>query len=277
MKNTLFLALSLFCGSFLMAQNVSLNPTLNKNSTAVDLPYSYGFETPDLDEWVVTNEGNGNIWQRVQASSSTPDPSEGTYYMLYEYNEDFPANSYLYSKGLNLQAGKNITLEFDYQGIDAFFPEKMEVKIGTSATVAGQTQLLWKNEEIGNYPYETASVNFTIPADGVYYLSFRVYSDPDEFYLALDNVKVFETDLATENSVKSTLKFYPNPVKDILTITDAKNFSSVEVYDISGKKVFSNTQKSSKLDLNLSHLKAGVYVVKTNSEGEVKTFKFFKK
>ncbi len=277
MKNTLFLALSLFCGSFLMAQNGTLNPTSNKNSTAVDLPYSYGFETPDLDEWMVTNEGNGNVWQRVQASSSTPDPSEGTYYMLYEYNEDFPANSYLYSKGLNLQAGKNITLEFDYQGIDAFFPEKMEVKIGTSATVAGQTQLLWKNEEIGNYPYETASVNFTIPADGVYYLSFRVYSDPDEFYLALDNVKVFETDLATESAAKSTLKFYPNPVKDILTITDAKNFSSVEVYDISGKKVFSNAQKSSKLDLNLSHLKAGVYVVKTNSEGEVKTFKFIKK
>lgn len=273
MKNTLFLALSLFCGSFLMAQNGSSN----KNFTAVNLPYSYGFETPDLDEWVVTNEGNGNVWQRVQASSSTPDPSEGTYYMLYEYNENSPANSYLYSKGLNLQAGKNITLEFDYQGIDAFFPEKMEVKIGTSATVAGQTQLLWRNEEIGNYPYETASVNFTIPADGVYYLSFRVYSDPDEFYLALDNVKVFETDLATENSVKSSLKFYPNPVKDILTIIDAKNFSSVEVYDISGKKVFSTAQKSSKLDLNLAHLKAGVYVVKTKSEGEVKTFKFIKK
>lgn len=277
MKNTLFLALSLFCGSFLMGQNGSVNPTSNKNSAAVNLPYSYGFETADLDEWTVTNEGNGNIWQRVQASSSTPDPSEGTYYMLYEYNEDFPANSYLYSKGLNLQAGKNITLEFDYQGIDSFFPEKMEVKIGTSATVAGQTQLLWQNEEIGNYPYETASVNFTIPADGVYYLSFRVYSDPDEFYLALDNVKVFETDLATESAVKSSLKFYPNPVKDILTITDAKNFSSVEVYDISGKKVFSNTQKSSKLELNLSQLKAGVYVVKTNSEGEVKTFKFIKK
>ena len=123
----------------------------------------------------------------------------------------------------------------------------------------------------------TTSVNFTVPADGVYYLSFRVYSDPDEFYLALDNVKVFETDLATENSVKYSVKFYPNPVKDILTLTDSKNFSSVEVYDISGKKVFSTTQKSSKLDLNLSQLKAGLYVVKTNSEGEVKTFKFIKK
>lgn len=269
MKNTLLIGISLSLGSFLMAQN--------QQKAAVNLPYSYGFETADLDEWTVTNEGTGNIWQRSQASSSTPSPSEGTSYMLYEFNTSNAANSYLYSKGLNLQAGKNITLEFDYQGINEIFPEKMEVKIGTSATVAGQTQLLWKKEDIGNYPYKTASVPFTVPADGIYYLSFRVYSDPDIFYLSLDNIKVFETSLGTENTSKSSLKFYPNPVNDILNITDGKNFSSLEIYDFSGKKVFSNDQKSTKLELNLSQLKPGIYLVKINSEGEINTFKFIKK
>lgn len=272
MKNTLFVSISLFVGSFLMAQN-----TPNLKSTAANLPYSYGFETADLDEWFVTNEGSGNVWERTQASSSTPDPSEGTFYMLYEYHSSNAANTYLYSKGLNLQAGKNMTLQFDYQGVDVMFAEKMEVKIGTSATVAGQATQLWIDEEIGNYPYETATVNFTVPTDGVYYLSFRAFSDPDEFYLALDNVKIFETDLATENVATSTLKYYPNPVKDILTISESKDISAVEVYDVSGKKVFSNNAKSSKLELNLSHLKSGIYVVKVKSNEGVKTFKFIKK
>ena len=199
MKNTLFLGLSVFCASIMLEQNTGSTTQKTQNAASVDLPYSYGFETADLDEWFVTNEGTGNIWEKTQASGATPDPSEGTYYMMYEYHDFNMANSYLYSKGLNLQAGKNLTLKFDYQRIDAIFPEKLEVKIGTAATVAGQTQQLWIDEAIGNYPYETATVNFTVPADGVYYLSFRVFSDPDQFYLTLDNVKVFETALSTEN------------------------------------------------------------------------------
>lgn len=277
MKNSLFFGISLFLGSYLMAQNNSGNEAPLKPASTVNLPYSYGFETADLDEWFITNEGTGNIWERMTASSSTPDASEGTYYMLYQWDDTEQANTYLYSRGLNLQAGKNITLQFDYQGTSPYFPEKMEVKIGTETTVAGQTAQLWIDEEIGNYPYETATVNFTVPADGVYYLSFRAFSDPDQFYLAFDNIKVYENVLATQNVTKSTLKFYPNPVKDILTISDVKEISSYTIYDISGKQVLSNSAKSSKLELNVSQLKPGMYIVKANSDGVLKTFKFIKK
>lgn len=277
MKNTIFFGLSLFCTSLVMGQNATSIPQKSQTASSVDLPYSYGFETEDLDEWFVTNEGAGNIWERMTATPSTPDPSEGTYYMIYQFHPTDPANTYLYSRGLNLKAGRNITLEFDYQGVDYWFPEKMEVKIGTEATVAAQTTQLWIDEEIGNYPYETATVNFTVPADGVYYLSFRAFSDPDQFYLALDNIKVYENVLATQNATKSTLKFYPNPVKDILTISDVKEISSYTIFDISGKKVLSNSAKSSKLELNVSQLKPGMYIVKANSDGVLKTFKFIKK
>lgn len=277
MKNSLFFGISLFFGSFLIAQNTVGNSVSAKSTASVNLPYSYGFETPDLDEWFVTNEGTGNVWERAIASSSTPDPSEGTYYMLYQFNSTNAANSYLYSKGLNLQAGKNITLEFDYQGVDPYFAEKMEVRIGTAAIVAGQTTQLWINEDIGNYPYDTASVNFTVPADGVYYISFRVFSDADVFYLAVDNVKVFDAVLATQNVNKNTLNYYPNPVKDILTISNDQEISAITIFDITGKQVVSETAKSSKLDLNVSQLKPGVYIVKARSGGVLKTFKFIKK
>ena len=95
--------------------------------------------------------------------------------------------------------------------------------------------------------------------------------------MALDNIKVYENVLATQNATKSTLKFYPNPVKDILTISDVKEISSYTIYDISGKQVLSNSAKSSKLELNVSQLKPGMYIVKANSDGVLKTFKFIKK
>lgn len=277
MKNFLFLGISLFCTTLVMGQTTNGGVESSQRAGSVDLPYSYGFETADLDEWTITNEGSGNIWARAQATSSTPSPSEGTYYMIYAYNTTAAANTYLYSRGLNLKAGKNLVLKFDYQGVNQAFTEKMEVRIGTAATVAGQTQQLFINQNIYNYPYKTETVNFTVPADGIYYISFRAFSDKDEFYLSLDNVKVYDSALGTDNVKTSALKFYPNPVKDILTITDAKEITSVDIFDLSGKKVFSDSSKSSKLELNLAQLKPGVYIVKANADGATKTFKFIKK
>lgn len=103
------------------------------------------------------------------------------------------------------------------------------------------------------------------------------FPTPISFILALDNIKVFETDLATENIRQSTLKFYPNPVKEIVTISDTKVISAVEIFDLSGKKVFVSDEKSTQLKLNLSALKSGVYLAKVKSNGEEKTFKLIKK
>lgn len=269
MKKNILITTLLCCGLFGNAQN--------RNAAAANLPYSYGFETADLDEWTVTNVGNGNIWEIAQASSSTPPPSEGSKYMLYEYNDTNPGNTYLFSKGLNLQAGKAMKLEFDYQGTDPIFPEKMEVKIGTSATAVGQTKQLWINEAITNYPYDTASIDFTVPADGVYYVSFRAFSDADQLYLSLDNVKVFETTLATDDVNASSFKFYPNPVENNLILTDKKQISNVEVYDMTGKKVLTSAVTSTKIDLNVSQLQSGTYLVKAKIGGTIKTFKVIKK
>lgn len=265
MKRTLLCGITLFLGSYLFAQSVA------------DLPYSYGFETADLDQWVVTNEGSGNVWERTQASSSTPDPSEGLYYMNYSFNSAAAANTYLYSRGLNLKAGRTITLQFDYQGIDFFFPEKMEVRIGTEATVAGQTTQLWVNEDITNYPYETASIDFTVPVDGVYYISFRAFSEPDQFYLSLDNIKVFEEILAVDNSRTNSAKFYPNPATNVLNISHASKITSVDVYDLTGKRVLAQKTNSASIQLNVSQLKPGMYIVKTSVDGKTTSFKVIKK
>ena len=54
---------------------------------------------------------------------------------------------------------------------------------------------------------------------------------------------------------------YPNPTTDFLNIEilNASNNNSLFLYDISGKKVFSAKLNSSMNNLDLRHLKSGIY------------------
>lgn len=75
---------------------------------------------------------------------------------------------------------------------------------------------------------------------------------------------------------KTAAKLYPNPVKDVLTIslTNNEEVSSVEIFNVSGQKVKS-TQNVSKL--MISELAKGIYVLKVQTKsGKIVTEKFIK-
>ena len=263
MKKLLLCSIALFGMSMINAQD------------ATDLPYSYGFETPGLDGWTVFNAGSGNNWEVTQASSETPDPSEGENYMMYYFHEN-AANSYLFSRGLNLKAGQTINLKFDYMGTNDFFPEKMEVLVGTSPSVAAMTKQIWIDEEIVNYPYQTASLDFTVSNDGVYYIAFRAFSDPDQFYLSLDNIKIEQCLMSTSDAKASTLSFYPNPAKNILNVNNVKEVTDITVYDLSGKNVLNEKPNSKNVKLDVSKLAKGVYMMRVATKDGAKTVKVIK-
>lgn len=242
---------------------------------AADLPYSYGFETSDLDGWTIINAGSGNNWAVTQASSQTPDPSEGSNYMMYYFHEN-AANSYLFTKGIKMKAGQPVKLSFDYMGTDAWFPEKMEVLIGTAPSVEAQTTRLWMNEDIVNYPYTTAFLDFNVPADGIYYVSFRAFSDPDQFYLSLDNVRFNIPFAATQDQDKTKLSVYPNPTKDFLRIDSDTKITSIGIFDISGKIIKKQFSDSKQVSLDVSELSKGTYMLRIGDDKGAKMHKFIK-
>lgn len=76
---------------------------------------------------------------------------------------------------------------------------------------------------------------------------------------------------ATVTSI-SSVRFFPNPVKDNLYIDfgilPAKEYE-IEILDVYGKKVFNNLIQSPKQleNINISHLNRGVYLVQLSFEG----------
>lgn len=78
---------------------------------------------------------------------------------------------------------------------------------------------------------------------------------------------VWEAVLSVEDfELQNTIKMYPNPVKDMLTI-DLISYDDIkiEIYDILGKRVF-KTEIKGDSTLNLQALKAGIYIVKINQD-----------
>lgn len=82
------------------------------------------------------------------------------------------------------------------------------------------------------------------------------------------------------------LTYYPNPFKDTITIQVAKNLGSdtqINIFDTAGVLVLSKTitaqalKNTAKITLNTATLRAGVYIVKINNNGQQLSRKIIKK
>jgi Secretion system C-terminal sorting domain len=77
-----------------------------------------------------------------------------------------------------------------------------------------------------------------------------------------------------ENDFINNISVYPNPVKDILNFKTEHNISKVEVYDIAGRILSSNSVSENKIDL--SELKTGNYILKLYTEKGIMNIKIIK-
>ena len=73
---------------------------------------------------------------------------------------------------------------------------------------------------------------------------------------------------------KLKVTFYPNPIKDFLNFKTEHNITKVEVYDIAGRIVSSNSVSENKIDL--SELKTGNYILKLYTEKGIINTKIIK-
>ena len=85
------------------------------------------------------------------------------------------------------------------------------------------------------------------------------------------------TYLDTENHTLEQLYVYPNPVQNILYIENPTNLilSHIQIFDLLGRVVLS--EKSNTNQLNISHLKGGVFYIIIETELGVLTRKMIKK
>ena len=115
----------------------------------------------------------------------------------------------------------------------------------------------------------TPVVEVTLDADG----NIRNPLTPDlgsfEFTVAVLAVN--------EAAKKNTVSAYPNPVTDFLYINNDTRIKDVEVYNVSGQRILSETINAEKGSVDMRRAAAGVYIVKVNTEKGSQSLKIIKK
>jgi endoglucanase len=92
-----------------------------------------------------------------------------------------------------------------------------------------------------------------------------------------DNLYLWGTNLSTQKfESASSVKMYPNPVKNILTIEANSEIQRVSVYNILGQEVLKSSPKSNTANLQTNELQKGVYMVTTEIDGKLSTSKVVK-
>lgn len=92
----------------------------------------------------------------------------------------------------------------------------------------------------------------------------------------LGNARVIPAALATEQFSTAKFNIFPNPVSNNLTIESAKNIDHVSVYNLLGQEVASKSPSVSSMNIDVSNLHDGVYIVKTKVEGKIETTRIVK-
>ena len=91
----------------------------------------------------------------------------------------------------------------------------------------------------------------------------------------VDQIKIstgdYENTLSNDFVERNTLNIYPNPADDIINVFSAGEFGKVEIYNVSGQRVYSDNIRNN--SINVSHLDSGIYLIKSDN----KYSKFIKK
>ena len=74
----------------------------------------------------------------------------------------------------------------------------------------------------------------------------------------------------------SQLNYYPNPVKDIFNVKYNKEIISVDVYDLTGRKVMEMKPNTLEVQLNMTNLSSAMYIVRLQSADGITELKVYK-
>jgi endoglucanase len=78
------------------------------------------------------------------------------------------------------------------------------------------------------------------------------------------------------NCIDPTINIYPNPSKGIVTIKSDSLLTGIEIYNIAGKVVVNSAFLDNELQINLSHLAKGSYIIKVRDMYNEYSYKWVK-
>ncbi|MFL9838059.1 GEVED domain-containing protein [Flavobacterium sp. ST-75] len=149
---------------------------------------------------------------------------------------------------------------------DLLYPTLTEIEVETEEGAV----INWYASEEDALAGENALAGETIiDADATYYITQTV----DGCESAPFAVGVI---LGNESFAFGTFKYYPNPVSNVLNMSYTNTITGIEVYNLVGQRVIEKSYAQNEVQLDMSQLTAGTYMVKVITVDASSTIKVVK-
>lgn len=276
-----------YCGAdpLLWEGPFTINTT---NTSPVALNYAYDFETPNFS---VAGWGRlataGAAWALSGVGDDPTLSQDGEQFAFCSGTEGTATNSWLFTRALDLPA--NVLVTFNYYlrkvdlGASPSTNNRVVVRIGTAATVAGQTTTLNTHNAISQTTHTLRTATFTPTAGGSYFVGFNCLTPAQTAAtvgaVLLDAFSAF-VPLSVDDAAQQVVSIFPNPTTDVLNISllDNTKATNAIVTDLTGKiiktfKLNSDLQQT----VDVSDVATGLYLLNVYTEKGTASTKFIKK
>lgn len=200
--------------------------------------------------------------------------SENSAVRIYNHNSnETTSNVMLISPNVGNSAAGTHAVKFFAKSND----EAGSLQVGTVNNPSNSAVFTVLNTIALTATYTEYTVNFGSYNGTDTFLAFRHNTNSSSSSVYIDDVKwEIALDLATIDFDITNLKYYPNPVKDVLNLTYTKDISKIAVYNLLGQKMIESAVNSTSAKIDMSALSNGSYILKFTSENQTKTLKVIK-
>jgi hypothetical protein len=240
----------------------------------VALPWTEGFEGLALGNNIFPT-----CWGYFNTASdwnieTTPVANSGANSLGRTWSTD----GWAFTPTFTLTAATSYTFSYYMRTVDAVVGYNVTVGVGTGQNSAAMTTTLgtpltgFQNPTWTLYNFE-----FTPSTTGDY--SFGVHAVAPTFApngINFDDFKVELSALSSDSFDKSSFVAYPNPVKDVLNLSYKTEISNVRIINLLGQEVLNTKTNTNDVQVNMSALTAGAYIVNITVEDTVHTIKVIK-
>lgn len=225
--------------------------------------------------WTSIHSAGVNDWNIWTADGSFG-TAAGTKVLNAGFSSGSTGDAWVFTRAFTFTGGKQYKVEFVSLANNSTNNMVLTLAYGPNAASAGMITI---GADSTNTPtHENQSFTFTPASTGTYYLALHINnpSATTQNSILVDDITVSDNTLAVSDlNANSKISVYPNPVKDILKISDVKGIKSISVSDFSGRLVKSVAPSS---EINFSGLKTGNYIVSLIMEnGNIQTINIIKK
>jgi hypothetical protein len=239
------------------------------------VPYMTGFENTvaDLSGWtVLDNDGAGLTW------GLSPSFHTGAQSLwAFENNVMRASNDWAFSKCLDLTAATPYRISY-WSRLTTGYEGSLGVSVGMMPTVAGMTQSVKALTALtANSTWVLDSADFMVSTTGTYTIGINAVNTNAAATLSirLDDLKIVEvmSGVGITEATATELSVYPSPSTGVFNVNVATANTTLEVYDIVGKRIYSDVLSKGMNVINLSGYAEGAYFARIISGNKVTTQK----